>query len=208
MIKIDMQRLGHGDLRYNAHLRDGDELWISDQPLFDPKDPDPLIRADSSRSQYSIRPGDILHVTIYELVEPGVDYQQRCVVHGDGTITLFKLGAIDVQGQIRGVAESKIARALEQQGILRDATLSIQRLAGHRAFSVVQVSSATDDPPIRTEIPIDKDSESLIGALSLLGFGNLPPEHVYIVRSAAPFHPPDPPLSSIMIGDWSDPVIP
>lgn len=141
--RIDVKRLLAGDLRYNQRVRDGDVLIASDEVLFADKINKPLgllpDRVTPDRQplpQYKIKRGDVLLVTIYELREPGVDHQQQQRVDEHGQIQIEYVGSITAAGLSANELDRVIAQRLQDDVILRDATVSVQVLNAHRSYTL------------------------------------------------------------------------
>jgi protein involved in polysaccharide export with SLBB domain len=141
--RIDVERLLAGDLRYNQRVRDGDVLIASDELLFADKASEPLglitDRITPNRPlppRYEMNKGDLLLITIYELLEPGVDHQQQHRVDEDGRIPVEHMGLMPAAGLSTSELERVLAQRLHDKVILRDATVSVQVLEAQRSYTL------------------------------------------------------------------------
>lgn len=77
------------------------------------------------RTEYVIGTSDVVQVNIFELILPGQDTIQQRRVDETGSIRLQLVGPITAEGLTPSQLERHIAQKLEEQGILRDPTVSV-----------------------------------------------------------------------------------
>ncbi|QDU70257.1 polysaccharide biosynthesis/export family protein [Mucisphaera calidilacus] len=75
--------------------------------------------------EYTIGSGDLITVTVFELVLPGQDSVQTRRIDETGTIRLQIVGPIKAAGMTPSQLEQVVIETLEARGILRDATVSV-----------------------------------------------------------------------------------
>lgn len=75
--------------------------------------------------EYVIGSGDLITVTVFELILPGQDSVQTRRVDETGTIRLQIVGPIKVAGMTPSQLEQVVIETLEARGILREATVSV-----------------------------------------------------------------------------------
>jgi len=92
--------------------------------------------------EYVIGPGDTVLVTIYELRIPGVDDQQQRRVTETGEVRLAIVGNVVAAGRSPSQLEKDIARKLDEDNKLRNATVSVQLIDSRQnTYSVISQSS-------------------------------------------------------------------
>src|SRR5271170_3107551 len=65
----------------------------------------------SDNKEYTVGAGDILHITVWELVQPGLDYvRDQATVSESGGISIQNLGIVQVAGLTPSQAEEKIGQ--------------------------------------------------------------------------------------------------
>ncbi|QQE13006.1 polysaccharide biosynthesis/export family protein [Planctomycetota bacterium] len=88
--------------------------------------------------EYVIGPGDLLTVTVFELVSPGVESVQTRRVDETGMIRLPIIGPVRAAGLSSSELEKTIGKILEEKNILRNATVSvILQESRQNTFSVI-----------------------------------------------------------------------
>ncbi len=75
--------------------------------------------------EYVIGSGDLVTITVFELVVPGVESVQTRRVDETGTVRLQIVGPVRAAGTTPSQLERQIVDVLESRGILRDATVSV-----------------------------------------------------------------------------------
>lgn len=75
--------------------------------------------------EYVIGPGDTLIISIFELIATGQESVQQRTVDARGTIRLPVVGAVEAAGLTPTDLEERIRQTLAQQGVLRDAMVSV-----------------------------------------------------------------------------------
>jgi polysaccharide export outer membrane protein len=91
-----------------------------------------------STEEYTIGAGDLLTVSIFELLQPQTETTENRRVDQRGMLRLPVIGQVQAAGKSPSELEQHIAEVLQQQQVLRDATVSVvlQR-SRHNTFSVI-----------------------------------------------------------------------
>lgn len=168
--RVDIQRLLAGDLRYNVRILDGDVLIASDEERFTSRVnpplgliPDRVLPDRPMPPRYEMKAGDLLLVTIYELREPGVDHQQQARIDGQGRIRLQHVGTLPAAGLSHSELQRVLAQRLQDKGILRNATVSVQVLEAQRSYTLYLPGRASgltmqfQKPDLRVSEVLDAD---------------------------------------------------
>ncbi len=134
--------------------------------------------------EYIIGPGDTLLVTIYELRIPGVDDQQQRRVTETGDLRLAIVGSIPASGRSPSQLERDIAKKLDQDNKLRDATVSVQ-LLDSRQNTYTVFTQSTDGGTRSGTYVIPKPEFRLIEALTIANGIPGRTRRVYVIRQAA-----------------------
>ena len=127
------------------------------------------VRADDlvpDVREYIIGPSDMLVINVFELLCPGEDsvFQRR--VDETGMIRLPVVGSVRAQGQTPSQLERGIADNLEEQGILRDPTVSVTLAeARGNTFSIIGAPSEGNTAFGTYQIP--KPDFRLLDAIAL-----------------------------------------
>ena len=88
--------------------------------------------------EYVIGPSDYVSLTVFELINPGVDSQFTRRVDETGMVRLPIIGAIEASDLTPSQLEQAVATTLMQKDILRDPTVSVTMLeARQRTYSIV-----------------------------------------------------------------------
>lgn len=88
--------------------------------------------------EYVIGPGDIVSLSIYELLQPGLDSVQVRRVDNLGIVRLPVIGPVQVVGLTPSQLEVHLAEVLEERGVLRDATVTaLVQNSLRNTFSVI-----------------------------------------------------------------------
>ena len=88
--------------------------------------------------EYVIGSGDLLTITVFELIMPGQESVQTRRVDETGDVRIPVLGSIRADGRTPTELEQAIRKQLEQQGILRDAMVSVVlQQARQNTFSII-----------------------------------------------------------------------
>ena len=89
-------------------------------------------------SEYVMGPGDLVTVTVFELIVPGQESQQTRRIDETGQLRLQVVGPVDAAGRTPSELENEIAEILNRKGVLRDATVSvIVQESRQNTFSVI-----------------------------------------------------------------------
>lgn len=134
--------------------------------------------------EYIIGPGDTLLVTVYELRIPGVDDQQQRRVTETGDVRLAIVGPVRAAGRSPSQLEKDIAKKLDEDNKLRNATVSVQLVDSRQNTYSVFVQSSQGGTRSGTYI-IPKPDFRLIEALTLANGIAGRTRRVYIIRQAA-----------------------
>lgn len=133
--------------------------------------------------EYIIGPGDTILVTIYELRIPGVDDQQQRRVTETGDVRLAIVGNVQASGRSPSQLERDIAKKLDQENKLRDATVSVQLLDSRQNTYTVFTQSTQGGTRSGTYV-IPKPEFRLIEALTIANGIPGRTRRVYIIRQA------------------------
>ncbi len=98
-----------------------DEPEISSLPVTQVQPGDLLPTTD----EYVIGSGDLVTVTIFELIVPGTDAVQTRRVDETGAIRLPVVESVHAAGRSPSQLENDIVKTLDREGILKDATVSV-----------------------------------------------------------------------------------
>jgi len=98
-----------------------DEPETSSLPVTDVQ-PGDLV---PSSSEYVIGPGDLVTVTIFELIVPGQEAVQTRRVDETGSIRLPVIKAVRASGRSPSQLEQDIIKELDRQNVIEDATVSV-----------------------------------------------------------------------------------
>lgn len=112
-----------------------DDLALETTPVR----PEDLI---PDKREYVIGTGDVITISIFELLNIGVDYTVTRQVEQLGTVRIPNVGTIRAQGFSAIQLENEIRDTLERQSILRDAQVSVLLNQSQRnTFSVLAAPS-------------------------------------------------------------------
>lgn len=134
--------------------------------------------------EYVIGPGDTVLVTVYELRIPGVDDQQSRRVTETGEIRLAIVGPIIAAGRSPSQLEADIAKKLDEEDKLRNATVSVQMLDSRQNTYSVFGQSSTGGTQSGTYV-ISKPDFRMIEALTLARGIPGRTNKIYVIRQAA-----------------------
>jgi len=88
--------------------------------------------------EYRIGPGDLLTITVFELIMPGQESRQTRRVDETGELRLPVIGAVRAADRTPSELEQAIRDQRERQGVLRDAMVSVTlQEARQNTFSVI-----------------------------------------------------------------------
>jgi len=115
------------------------KLDVIDEPLSTPEvttvRPEDLV---AEVSEYTIGPGDLLPVTVFELIQQGVESVQTRRVDEMGMIRLPIIGPVETKGRTPSQLEHQIADLLVARDLMRNPAVSvIVQEARQRTFSVI-----------------------------------------------------------------------
>ena len=117
-----------------------DQLDVIDEPdasliglsQVRPEDLIPIVH------EYVIGPGDLVTVTVFELITPNSESVQTRRVDALGILRLPVIGPVKAEGKTPSQLEATIRRILDDEGILRDAMVSvIMQDARQNTYSVI-----------------------------------------------------------------------
>jgi len=76
-------------------------------------------------TEYVIGAGDLLTITVFELITPGVEAVQTRRVDETGSVRLPVVGEVTATGRTPSQLEEDIVKVLDREGVLTDATVSV-----------------------------------------------------------------------------------
>ena len=104
-----------------------DQLDIIDEPNWEPPGlsqvrPEDLI---PKIAEYVIGPGDVVAVSVFELMQPGQEFNiaRRVDAFGKGRFPI--IGSVMMKGQTEPQLEQEIADIVDRKGLLKDATVTV-----------------------------------------------------------------------------------
>lgn len=145
------------------------------------------VTADDLRPdirEYVIGPGDIITVTVYELRIPGVDDIQTLRVSETGEVRLAVVGSVRASGRSPSQLENDIRQKLDEDGILRNATVSVILQQSQQNTYVVATESQQGGTRSGTFL-IPKPDFRLMEAISLANGIPGRTKRIFIIRQAA-----------------------
>ncbi|MEM9413871.1 MAG: polysaccharide biosynthesis/export family protein [Planctomycetota bacterium] len=134
--------------------------------------------------EYVLGPGDIITATIYELRIPGVDDIQTLRVSETGEIRLAVVGSVMASGRSPSQLEEDIRNKLEEDGILRDATVGVIVQQSQQNTYSVFAQSAQGSTRAGTYL-IPKPDFRLIEAITLANGIPGRTKRIFVIRQAA-----------------------
>ncbi|MGB0766910.1 MAG: polysaccharide biosynthesis/export family protein, partial [Phycisphaeraceae bacterium] len=134
--------------------------------------------------EYVIGPGDTILVTVYELRIPGVDDQQQRRVTETGEVRLAIIGPVMASGRSPSQLERDIAKKLDQDNKLRDATVSVQLLDSRQNTYSVFAQSSQGGTQSGTYV-IPKPDFRIVEALTVARGIPGRTRRIFIIRQAA-----------------------
>lgn len=134
--------------------------------------------------EYVIGPGDIITVTVFELRVPGVDDIQTLRVNETGQIRPAIIGPIKASGKSPSQLETAIANKLDEDGILRNATVSVILQQSRQNTYSVFGESTQGGIQVGTYV-IPKPDFRLIEALTTARGIPGRTRNIYVIRQAA-----------------------
>lgn len=145
----------------------------------------------------AIGPGDVLDVSVFELVAPGQPANLRRTVNEVGCITLPTLGEMKVAGLTPRQLELQIAGQLKQSGVLHEPEVAVIVVESHaRHFSVVGNINRVG------EYPLPRPDYRVLNVLAAVGPISPEQEKIYVFRGGHP-ETADGNASHQPSGDWS-----
>lgn len=129
-------------------------------------------------TDYVLGYGDVLAVTIFELLQEGALFQGQYTVTETGKISIEEVGTVEVVGLTESEAEEEIKQILSP-GILKEPLVNITLLdSQQRSFSIL--GSGVPRP---NRYPIPRYSFRLLDALSIAGgISQFNMSYVYVTR--------------------------
>ncbi|MEM6257547.1 MAG: M56 family metallopeptidase [Planctomycetota bacterium] len=160
---------------------------ILTQELTRPKLPglSPITEADLTPMDepYVMAEGDTVQVSIYELRIPGRDDVQQRRIDQNGYVRLAIVGPVKAAGRTTTQLEEEIARILDENGIMRDATVRVQMLdARANTFTFLHQNSGSGARPGTYIIP--KRNFRLIEAITIAGGIPDRSQYLYVIRNS------------------------
>ena len=183
---IDPSQVGNFQTPVRLEIRES--LSILEEPMGIPGSEEPT--ADDlvvSYEEARINPGDIVRISIYELLTPTTNTDQQFQVRNSGYQTLSVLGPVKVAGLTPRELELDIKARLREAQILNDAEVqvSILRSSGLEFSILGQVNTPGN-------LPIPRPDYRLLNALAAAG--GLPPQvdTIYVIRGGTQGRSPEP----------------
>ena len=104
-----------------------DQLDIIDEPTADPPGLSQITPADLEPDikEYVIGGGDVVAISVFELVAPGQDFTTTRRVDALGNMRLPIVGTVKVSGQTEEQLEKSVGEVIEDKGLLKDPTISV-----------------------------------------------------------------------------------
>lgn len=123
---LDMSEVGRYE-RTPTILPILNQLDIIDEPSLDPVGITDVMPADliPQVQEYVIGPGDIVQVTVYELLLEATESVQQRRVDNLGIIRLPVIGPVKASGLTPTELENEIRQILVRKGVLRDPTVNV-----------------------------------------------------------------------------------
>ena len=141
------------------------------------RDDDLLVQAQ----EYVMGPGDIVTVTVYELLQPGMEYSQTRRISEVGYVTLPEIGKIKAEGLTPSEFEDKIAEILQQAGKLKEPTVSVLLQESH-----YNTWSLVGDPGANTgTYAILSKNFRLLDAIALAHGVSTQIKKIYVIRQVS-----------------------
>jgi len=121
--------------------------------------------------EYRMGPGDFITVSIFELLGPGAESLQNREISQTGKVRLPVVGEMQAAGKSVSELENDIIQKLEDEGILKDATVSVVvQQSRSQVFSVLSFSRIGDGAGTRVgTYVIPKPDFRLLDAIALAG---------------------------------------
>ncbi len=121
-----------------------EQLDVIDEPDSNPPGLSPVRDEDliNTISEYVIGPTDLVTVTVFELISPGVESVQTRRVDRLGMVRLPVVGPVKAEGLSPSQLEQSIGQTLADKGVLKDAVVSvIVQEEKQNTFSVIGESN-------------------------------------------------------------------
>ena len=158
-------------------IESGSDFELQTSPVMGP-DLLPDVR------EYVLGPGDVITVTIYELRIPGVDDIQTLRISETGEVRLAVVGSVAAAGRSPSQLEEDVRNKLEEDGILRDATVGvIVQQSQQNTYSVFTTSQQGGTRSGTYLIP--KPDFRLIEAITLANGIPGRTKRIFVIRQAA-----------------------
>jgi protein involved in polysaccharide export with SLBB domain len=152
-----------------------------------------------SYSDYRIAPGDIVNLTILDLIDPGQPYAVNVEVSALGEIRVPELGSVKVSGLTEQELEQEFKARLKESGLLPRAVVSAfaQQKRG-RTFNIV---GAVRGPGL---YPIGYPDTRLLEALAMAGDSDASARKAYVIRREGGYPGPEavPPATAPAEQGW------
>ena len=170
-----------GNFQNPVRLEIRETLSILEEPLGIPGAEEPV--AEDLLVDYAepiIAPGDIVRISIFELLTPAVSTDQQFLVRNTGFQTLSVLGPVMLAGLTARELELDIKARLREAQILDDAEVQVSILrSAALEFSIIgQVRNAGN-------LPLPRPDFRLLHALAAAGGIPSEVETIYVIRGGA-----------------------
>ncbi len=160
-----------------------DRIDAIDEPNSDPAGlsqvrPEDLI---AEPKEYTIGSGDLITITIYELLVPGQDSVQTRVVDELGNVRLPVIGKVEASGKTPTQLETAVSDVLRRRGVIKDPTVTVLvQDKRQNTFSVIG-EPANSGTAIGTYIIQDSDFR-LLEAMALARGVSGTIKRIYVIR--------------------------
>jgi polysaccharide export outer membrane protein len=137
--------------------------------------------------EYQMGPGDVITVTVYELLQPGMEYTQTRRINELGYVTLPEIGKVKAGDTTASALEDKIADILRQSGKLKEPSVSVLVQEPHyNTWSLVGESGL---PGVGTYNILSKNFR-LLDAIALARGVSSQVKTIYVIRQVSLTAPP------------------
>ncbi len=155
-------------------------LGVADEPTTaweNAEDPKPQDVMATARRDRTLRPGDTVRVSVYELLREGVTTTKECVVSETGKIAIPDVGVVPAGGMTEAELEQEIKRALAP-AILKKPYVSVTLIhSPPRTFAILGAGVKKPD-----RYTMSGDEIRLTDALAAAGLKQTNVSHVYVSR--------------------------
>ena len=170
-----------GNFQHPVRLEIRDSMSILEEPAGiagaeEPNAEDVVVHYEEPK----IAPGDILRISIFELLLPGTSTDQQFQVRSSGFQTLPVIGPVKVAGLTARELELDLKEKLREGQILPDAQVQVSILR-----SAAMQFSALGQVPNPGNLPIPQPDYRLLTALAAVGGISPQLDTIYVIRGGA-----------------------